>query len=168
MARRIFHSFRFKYDYWRVQTIRNIGAIEGQRLLSPNDWETVKKMGPRAVQKWIDEQLKGRSCVIVLIGSATAGRKWVNYEMTKGWVNGKGVVGIHIHRLKDQNQQQAPKGPNPLGGVEVDTKYGRRRLSAVAKTYDPPRISSDGTYRYIEENIEAWIEEAIRIRANNT
>jgi hypothetical protein len=41
MARQIFHSFRHKYDHWRVQTVRQIGAIEGQKLLSPNEWEAV-------------------------------------------------------------------------------------------------------------------------------
>jgi MTH538 TIR-like domain (DUF1863) len=164
LARRIFHSFRHDYDYWRVQTLRNIGAIEGQRLLTPNDWEKVKKKGDRAIREWIDEQMHGKSCVVVLIGSATAGRRWVNYEMKTGWAAGKGVVGIHIHGLKDGNQNQAPKGADPLGRVEVDTRYGKRKLSLVAKTYDPPRITSNAVYGYIATNIEAWIEQAIRIR----
>src|SRR5579875_3293725 len=100
MARRIFHSFRHANDYWRVQTIRQIGAIEGQVLLSPNDWEKVKEKGNKAIQDWIDDQLHGRSCVVVLIGSATAGRPWIEYEIKKGWADGKGVLGIHIHGLK--------------------------------------------------------------------
>jgi hypothetical protein len=47
MARKIFHSFRFSIDWWRVQTVRQIGAIEGQTLLSSNDWEAVKKKAMR-------------------------------------------------------------------------------------------------------------------------
>lgn len=167
MTRKIFHSFRFKYDYWRVQTIRNIGSIQGQKLLSPNDWEAVQKKGDGAIQAWIDQQLSGKSCVVVLIGSATAGRKWVNYEMTKGWADGKGVVGIHIHRLKDSDSVQTTKGANPLASVTVSTKTGNKTLSSVAKTYDPPRTTSSGAYDYIAANIESWIEEAIRIRASN-
>src|SRR4051794_20658503 len=114
MARRIFHSFRYSYDWFRVQTIRQIGAIEGQKLLSSNGWEEVKKKGDKAIQAWIDEQLRGRSCVVVLIGNATAGRRWVNYEMKKGWADGKGVVGVHIHRLKNSKKEQGTKGANPL------------------------------------------------------
>jgi hypothetical protein len=167
MARRIFHSFRHSQDYWRVQTIRQIGAIEGQNLLSPNDWEAVKKKGDKAIQGWIDTQMSGRSCVAVLIGNATAGRRWVNYEMQKGWHDGKGVVGIYVHGLKDANGDQASKGANPLASVKVPTKSGTKTLSSLAKTYDPPYSTSTYVYDYIKENIEAWIEEAIRIRNAN-
>src|SRR4051794_8544459 len=125
MARKIFHSFRYKYDSWRVQTIRQIGSIEGQKLLSANGWEQVKKGGDTAVENWINDQLKGKSCVVVLIGQATAGRKWVKHEMRKGWEDGKGVLGIYIHNLKDANENQATKGRNPLDDVTVSTKNGR-------------------------------------------
>lgn len=167
MARRIFHSFRHSHDYWRVQTIRQIGAIEGQTLLSPNDWEKVKKKGDKAIQSWIDSQLSGRSCVVVLIGSATAGRRWVNYEMKKAWADDKGVVGVHIHGLKDAAGNQAAKGANALASVTVATRYGSKVLSNVAKTYDSPYSSSKYVYDYIKENIDDWIEEAIAIRKAN-
>jgi hypothetical protein len=129
--RQIFHSFRYDYDWWRVQTVRQIGAIEGQALLSSNDWEAVKRQGERAIREWIDNQMRGRSCVVVLIGSATAGRKWIEYEMTSGWAGGKGVVGIHIHGLKNQDGSQAHKGANPLGSVAV-----KRRQVAFAGRQD--------------------------------
>ena len=167
MPRRIFHSFRHSYDWWRVQTVRQMGVIEGQSLLSPNDWEDVQRKGDRAIQTWIDAQMHGRSCVVVLIGSATAGRKWVNYEMTKGWSDGKGVVGVHIHRLKNSKGEQNPRGVNPLASVTVETRHGTPMLSNVAQTYDPPYSSSTDVYNYIRNNIEAWIEEAIEIRKAN-
>lgn len=167
MARRIFHSFRHSHDYWRVQTLRQIGAIEGQRLLSPNEWEAVKRRGDRAIQSWIDQQMAGKSCVVVLIGRATAGRRWVNYEMRKGWADGKGVVGIHIHRLKDHTGAQTVKGADPLDAISVGTRFGSMRLSAVAKTYDPPFSNSQNVYAHIANNIEHWIEEAIAIRRSS-
>ena len=40
MARKVFHSFRYSLDNQRVQQVRNIGAIEGQALVSANDWES--------------------------------------------------------------------------------------------------------------------------------
>lgn len=167
MARKIFHSFRYSYDHWRVQTVRQIGAIEGQALLSANDWEAVKSKGATVVRKWIDGQLSGRSCVVVLIGSSTAGRPWVEYEMKKGWADGKGVVGVHIHGLKNSKGKQATKGANPIASVSVNTKTGVKKLSSVAKTYDTPYSESKNVYSYIEANLEDWIEEAIKIRQAN-
>jgi hypothetical protein len=164
MARKVFHSFRYRYDAWRVQTIRQIGSIEGQKLLSSNGWEQVKKGGDDAIQKWIDEQLKGKSCVVVLIGEATAGRRWVKYEMRKGWADGKGVLGIHVHNLKDANGNQARKGRNPLDDVIVSTRDGNKVLSSVAKTYDPLYGTSKGVYDDIKRNIDSWIEKALDIR----
>lgn len=167
MARQIFHTFRYRHDAWRVQTIRQIGSIEGQKLLSANGWEEVKRGGEAAIQRWIDEQLKGKSCVVVLIGQATAGRKWVKYEMRKGWADGKGVLGIHIHNLKDANGNQATKGRNPLDDVTVSTRNGSTLLSSVAKTYDPPYSTSQYVYDHIKNNIEDWIEKAIELRQKN-
>ena len=45
----------------------------------------------------------GRSFTIVLAGSNTANRKWINYEIIKSWDDGMGVVGIHI---KDNGRDQ--------------------------------------------------------------
>jgi hypothetical protein len=67
-----------------------MGVVEGQRLLSSNDWEDVKKGGDKAIKRWIDEQMKNKSCAVVLIGYGTAGRKWINYEIEKAWEDGGG------------------------------------------------------------------------------
>jgi hypothetical protein len=88
MARRVFYSFRYKQDNWRVQQVKQMGAVEGQPLLSSNQWETVKGGGDSAVKKWIDDQMYGKSCLVVLIGNATAGRKWIKYEINKAWQDG--------------------------------------------------------------------------------
>ena len=55
-----------------------------------------------------------RSCVVVLIGSETASRKWVQYEIEQGWKRGKGVVGIYIHNLKDRFGCQDDKGKKSI------------------------------------------------------
>lgn len=83
MARRVFYSFHFDHDYWRVMQVRNIGAIEGQTILAPNEWEEVKRKGKASIQNWIDNNMSGRSCVVVLIGSETADREWVDYEIKR-------------------------------------------------------------------------------------
>jgi hypothetical protein len=57
---------------------------------------------------------------VVLIGPATAGRKWINYEINKAWTDNKGVVGIHIHNLKDRFGNQSAKGANPFHMFMID------------------------------------------------
>lgn len=160
MARKIFLSFNYKLDNWRVQTVKGIGAIEEQPLLAANAWEEVEKGGDTAIKKWIDDQMKGKSCLVVLIGSATAGRKWVKYEIEKAFNDGKGVLGIHIHNLKDKDQNQTTKGANPF----TTFKVGEESLTKYALCYDPPFTTSTYVYDHIKENIEDWIEKAIELR----
>ena len=162
MARRVFFSFHYEPDCWRASQVRNIGVVEGNSPVSDNDWETITKGGDEAVQAWIDVQLQGRSCTIVLIGANTAGRKWINYEIEKSWNDGKGVVGIYIHNLEDSDGNQSPNGQNPFDGFTM--KGDGRRLSSIVKAHDPPSSTGTGVYDWIKKNIESCVEEAISIR----
>lgn len=163
MARRVFHSFNFKDDSQRVAKVKNIGVVEGQPLLSSNEWEEVEAGGTTAIQSWIDEQMRGKSCVVVLIGAATASRRWVKYEIAKGWNDRKGVVGVYIHNLSDLAGNTTSKGRNPFDDVSV----GDKKLSSIAKAYDPSGVTSQSVFNTIKDNLEDWVEEAITIRGNN-
>lgn len=152
MARRVFYSFHYKPDNWRASQVRNMGVIDGNRPCTDNDWETIVKGGDDKIKKWISEQMDDKSCVVVLIGSNTAGRKWINHEIIKAWDGGKGVLGIYIHNLKNSNEEQATKGVNPFAKIG----YGNtgRMLSSIVEAYDPPYSSSKYVYDHIKENIE--------------
>ena len=164
MARRVFYSFHYKPDNWRASQVREIGTIEGNSPATDNDWEKVTKGGEGAIKKWIAEQMKGRSCTVVLVGTKTAGRKWINHEIIKSWNDGKGVVGIYIHGLKDVNGHISSKGKNPFDSI----KYGEKeKLSSVVKCYNPGGTNSKDRYAWIEKHLENAIEEAIKIRKNN-
>jgi hypothetical protein len=165
MTRKVFYSFHYVPDNWRVSQVRNIGAIEGNKPASDNDWETVTKGGDKAIEKWISDQMSGRSCVVVLIGAGTANRKWINHEIVKAWDAGKGVLGVHIHNLKGIDGKTSAKGANPFDVI----KHGAtgKKLSAIAKAYDPPGVTSTEVYSHIKNNIETWIEDAIAIRGKN-
>jgi len=162
MARRAFYSFHYKPDNWRASQVRNMGVVEGNKPASDNDWETIKKGGDTAIKKWIDGQLNGKSVAIVLIGEKTAGRKWIKYEIKKAWEDGKGVLGIYIHNLKDKDGNQVSKGRNPFD----DFTIGDKRMSSIVKAYDPPFSTSTYVYDHIKENLADWIEKAIEIRGN--
>lgn len=162
MARKCFYSFHYKPDNWRVSTIRNIGVIEGNQTVSDNDWETVTKGGATAIEKWIADQMYGKSCTIVMIGEATADRKWIDYEIKKAWNDKKGVLGIHIHNILDKERNKSNKGKNPFAGFTLNG--GTTPLSNVAMAYDPPYWDSKDVYSYIADNVEGWVDAAIKTR----
>ena len=163
MARKAFFSFHYVPDNWRASQVRNMGVIEGNAPCSDNDWERITQGGEPSIKTWIDGQLVGKSCAVVLIGSATAGRKWIKYEIEKAWNDGKGLVGIYIHNLKNAAGLQASKGLNPFADFTLDN--GRTNLSSIVKAYDPPFVTSTYVYDHIKDNIAGWIEEAITIRS---
>ncbi len=164
--RRVFYSFYYKMDSIRASKVRNIGVVEGNQSATDNDWETISGgTNPDAkIQKWIDDQLNGRSCTVVLIGIQTATRKWVKYEIGKTWNDSKGLLGIYIHNLTDFSGNQTLKGNNPFDDFTMDRD--KSKLSSHVKAYDPPFTDSKQVYNYIAQNLSAWIEEAIKIRNN--
>lgn len=165
LARKCFYSFHYSPDNWRASTVRNIGAIEGNKPASDNDWETVTKGGDAAIKKWIADQMAGRTCTIVLVGSQTANRKWINHEIIKSWDDGKGVVGIYVHGIKDVNGNTTAQGNNPFDYIG----YGKtgKMLSSIVKCYDPQGADSKARYDWISNNLSAAVEEAIKIRNAN-
>lgn len=160
MARRTFLSFHYKKDNWRVSQIKQMGVIEEQPLLSANKWEEVENAGEQAIKDWIAEHLKGKSCLIVLIGEKTAGRKWVKYEIKQAWDAGKGVLGVYVHNLKDSEGNQSLKGANPFETFKV----GDEPMTKYAKAYDPPYSTSTYVYDHIQSNLADWVEKAIELR----
>ncbi|MDD9869250.1 MAG: TIR domain-containing protein [Gammaproteobacteria bacterium] len=162
--RQVFYSFHYKPDNWRASQVRNIGVIEGNSPVSDNEWETVKKGGDYAIERWIDSQMEYRSCTVVLVGRNTANRRWINYEIAKSWNDGMGVVGIRIHGLKDSDRHISLLGGNPFDYVEFNNG---KKLSSVVKCYNPQGRSSIERYIWIKKHISNAVEEAIKIRKRN-
>ena len=160
MAKKAFYSFHYQPDGWRVSQVRNMGVVEDNPPASDHEWEEVKKGGDPAIKRWIDGQMSGRNCAVVLIGEGTAGRKWINYEITKAWEDGKGVLGIYIHNLKNRDGLTSKQGGNPFAGITVNGKM----LYNIVQTYNPPYTDSKDVYNYIATNLSAWIDAAIANR----
>ncbi len=159
--RRTFYSFHFKNDAWRAGQVRNIGATEHDEPVSDNDWEAIKKGGDSAIEKWIDDQMKSRSCVIVLVGSQTANRKWINYEIRKAWTDKKGLLAIRIHRLLDQDGKSSTRGDNPFSYIKLKNGKTIADYPQHAKLYNPPGANSKDVYGRISDHIAEWVENAI-------
>lgn len=157
--KRVFLSFHYANDSWRVQQIKNMGKIEEQPILSYNKWEEIKQGGDEAIKRWINSQMDGKSCLVVLIGSATANRKWVNYEIRRAWDNNKSVVGLYIHKLKDFNESQSSKGNNPFSYISL--KNGKK-LDEYVPCINPSGSTSNEVYGWIKNNLENIVDKAVK------
>jgi hypothetical protein len=158
LAKKCFLSFHYKLDNWRVQQVRNIGSIDEQPLLTANKWEEIKEKGDQAIKDWIDDNLKGKECLIVLVGEKTADRPWVKYEIKEAWKKGMGVTAVYIHGLKNSAEEQGKKGKDPFSGLSVDGE------TIVGVAHDTPYSSSTYVYDHIKENIESWVADAVKAR----
>ena len=144
MARRVFFSFHYQIDIWRVNQIRNIPNVTGCSAAGFQDaslWEEAKKKGDAAVRKLIDDGLSNTSVTVVCIGARTAGRQYINYEIEQSMKRGNGIVGIQIHHLKDRDGS-----PDLAGAV-------------------PTKLTANGykAYKYVDhEKLAERIEEAAR------
>ncbi|MGW4090812.1 TIR domain-containing protein [Nocardia sp. NPDC004750] len=117
MARKVFFSFHYQRDAWRVGQVRNsnvVSAFDKNPFYDKAQWETVKRQTPGGIQAWIDKQLNGTSVTVVLIGAETAGRRWVKYEIEKSIELGKALLGVHIAGIKNQRGETDNLGVNPL------------------------------------------------------
>jgi len=158
MARKIFFSFHYERDAWRAGQVRNCNVVVGEDkygFIDAVDWESIKKKGDGAIERWIDDQLKNTSVTAVLAGAETADREWVQHEIVKSWNRGNGIVAIRIHNIKDQDQKTDTPGRNPLDSFKLPDGTN---LSSVCKTYD--WVIDDG-----RKNLGKWADEAASVRA---
>jgi hypothetical protein len=118
-------------------------------------WEEVKKKGDAAIEKWIEDQLKGTSVTVVLIGAETSERKYVGTEIVKSYNKGNGMLGIYIHNMKDSNGRTDVQGKNPFANWHIEKDGQKVLLSSIYPTYD--WVNDKG-----RENIGAWIEAAAK------
>lgn len=166
MARKCFYSFHFNPDNWRAATVRRIGTVEGNSPASDNDWESITSGTDKEkkIKKWIADQMSGKTCLVLLVGSATANRLWINYEIEKAWNDKLGVVGIYIHGLKNSDGEISTKGANPFDYVKTS---GGKTLSNIVNCYNPSGTDSKDRYDWIKTHLSNAVEEAITIRNKN-
>lgn len=160
MVRKAFFSFHYQKDVWRVNSVRNSWVTkpehEASKFLDAAEREKVWRGGDAAIKQWIDNQLNGTSVTVVLIGSETAGREYVNYEIVQSHKQKKGLLGIYIHQLKDQNQRTSIKGRNPFDDWSITVDGRKKLLSEIYPTYD--WVNNDGY-----NNMPVWIERAAQL-----
>ena len=157
-SHQVFFSFEYNKDYWRAVQIRNMGKVSEVFAFPNNAWKEVRVKTNTAIKEWIDEQIAMCDCIVVLIGSTTATRKWVLYEIEKAYELNKGLVGIYVNKITDRVGYQTGKGKNPF--EYVFTRDGEK-LPAHVVCYDSPRLCSQAVCEDIAEKLDGLVESAV-------
>ena len=125
-GRRVFFSFHYERDVWRATNVRNSGKVDATAAAGWDDaslWEEAKRKGRREIERLIDNGLRGTSVTVVLIGTETASRPWIKYEIERSIEKGNGLLGVRIHGIKDQTGRRSARGPTPValtdGGFRI-------------------------------------------------
>lgn len=157
MARRVFFSFHYERDKWRASVVRNSWVTKPDReaagFWDAAAWEEVKKQGEEAIKRWINRQLEGTSVTAVLIGAETARREYVQYEIIKSHEERKGLLGVYIHNIKDQDGDADSRGENPFDNIYVEEDGKKVYFPEIYPTYD-------WVYAKGYDNLGSWIEKA--------
>lgn len=103
MARRVFFSFKYE-DVSRAMVVRHSWVTkpnkESAGFIDKAEFEKVKQRGDQAIKNWIDDQLKGTSVTVVLVGEKTCQSKWVKYEIEESIKRGNGLLEIDVSKIK--------------------------------------------------------------------
>jgi len=158
MTRRVFFSFHYERDIWRANVVRKSWVTQDREAAGFWDaslWEKAKKQGDKAVRKLINEGMKGTSVTAVLIGARTSSRKWVRYEIRKSYEEGKGLLGVFIHRIEDDDGNTDEKGEVTFGVLGKDEEGNNVYFHDVARKYD--WVDDEGY-----DNFGDWAEQAAK------
>lgn len=157
MARRVFFSFHYEGDVWRASQVRQSWVTKPNRetagFWDHAEWESVKRSGRAAVERWIDRQLEGSSVTVVLIGAETADREYVQYEIARSHERGNGILGVYVDGCADRTGRTCARGANPFDRLSVPNGHGRTALSQLYPTYD--WVTQRGY-----DNLGTWVERA--------
>ena len=118
--RRVFFSFHYQQDVWRVNQVRNSWRYrheserEAEGFYDGSIWERSKREGDESLKALIREGIKNTSVTYVLAGTHTYQRRWVRYEIARSIVKGNGLLTVKIYNMRDRSSYTRMEGPNPL------------------------------------------------------
>ena len=159
MARSVFFSFHYQNDISRVMVVRNRWVTYGGQLVSGvidhAEFEKIKQQGDAVIKRWIDEQLKGTTATIVLIGSETLRRYYVQYEICQSLKQGNAIIGVYVNNIRDFSGR---------------TSLACERHTVIGEYNDKKPVYfdviADRIYDYILDdgynNLNRWVEDAVQ------
>jgi hypothetical protein len=146
VAHRTFFSFHYERDVQRAGVVRKSSkfkeSITPEWIDAPL-WEATKP-SDSAIRSLVGRVLDGTMVTAVLIGSLTANRKWVRYEIDQSLARGNGLLGIYIHNIRGCCGLLDTRGQNPL--------------PSWVPTYD-------WVYDHGQANLGCWVDHAYAHRS---
>jgi len=161
VARRVFFSFDFTHDVFRANQVRmaNVVGVERAGYYDHSEYEEAKKKGALAIKRMILSRLKDTTVTVVLIGTRTATRPWVRFEVQESVRRGNGLLGIRIHHLP------AP----PPGGTNLPRQMWHVSppgpLPIVPRAMGFPVYNWDSDLEHLRREIEAAWKRGESLRA---
>jgi len=121
MARRTFFSFHYKPDVSRAWIVRNSWMTKQDRdaagFFDSSVFESKDRESTEVLKRFLREGLSNTSVTCVLVGSETALRRWVRYEIFQSFIRGNGLLAVRIHGIADLNKQTSNAGADPFGSL---------------------------------------------------
>lgn len=114
--RRCFFIFDYESDLDEVRRIAELGLVQAESaagFVDLTQWSVAKAKGVEEVKRKIDEALVGTTCSVIFIGPRTASLGYVKYAMERSIQRNNGLLGIHIHALKNPIAGASERGPVP-------------------------------------------------------
>lgn len=121
--RRVFFSFHYQNDIWRVNQVRNSwrhqheSQREAEGFFDGSIWESSKRTSDDSLKNLIREGIKNTSVTCILTGTQTFARRWVRYEIARSIIKGNGLLVVRVNAMKNQQGYVSAAGPNPLAFI---------------------------------------------------
>jgi len=163
MARKVFFSFHYQNDIFRVNTVRNHfltkSGYTDSGYFDSSLWETAKSKSPECLKRMINDGLEGTTVTAILIGTETASRPWVKYEIEQSIKRGNALLGIYIHNITClKTRSTTSQGRNLLNNFVCQNPRIKSTSGKCSEFYQSYDWVNDGGYN----NFITWVETAAK------
>ena len=93
------------------------GEREDAGFFDSSVFEAAERESEDALKRFLREGLKYTTVTCVLVGTETALRRWVRYEIFRSFIRGNGLFAVRIHTIAGFDKQPAAIGSNPFDNV---------------------------------------------------
>jgi hypothetical protein len=142
--RKVFFSFHYQPDVHRAFVVRNSWVTKENRaeagFFDASVFEAKKRESKDSLRNFLRDGMSGTTVSCVLIGSGTALRPWVRYELVRSFYRGNGLFGIRIHNIKNLQGWTCVQGMNPFEQlayrVHEDRVYWQELIDGTWSAYN--------------------------------
>ena len=148
MARHTFFSFHYKLDVTRANVVKNSWVTKDRvdaGFFDSSAFEKAQKTDDDSLKTFLNREMDGSSVVCALVGAETASRRWVKYELQRAIWEGKGLLAVRIHTIKNFDQKTTTAGLNPFDVLGVYVNENKMYLIERSATTVKWSYSTDFT-----------------------